>query len=212
MLLMLQVNAHYDTLLTEDDSRWDHLLSHQLVLVMGCLGTKGSSQGESPFNETLGDIESCVSFLFTVLCIQRQLPRGGSSANHASCFRVCWNSYRMCKAADTWGCRLYMSTVEHSANVQSLCFHHVHSRACYLFCQLLAAVYRFVHRSLAMTLLSTLFICTVVLRRCFGQVEKGALAAQAGDVRSPGEDIFAQMKSSTLPCCVQSVDGWRRGE
>eukprot|EP00903_Cladosiphon_okamuranus_P019894 g18286.t1 len=40
-----EVNAHYDTLLTEDVSRWDHLLSHQLVLVMGCLGTKGSTQG-----------------------------------------------------------------------------------------------------------------------------------------------------------------------
>lgn len=39
-LLAVQVNAHYDTLLTEDVDRWDHLLSHQLLLVMECLALK----------------------------------------------------------------------------------------------------------------------------------------------------------------------------
>ncbi|CAM9748039.1 unnamed protein product [Pylaiella littoralis] len=38
-----EVNAHYDTLLTEDVSRWDHLLSHQLILVMECLATNGGA-------------------------------------------------------------------------------------------------------------------------------------------------------------------------
>lgn len=38
--LAVQVNAHYDTLLTEDVGRWDHLLSHQLLLVMKCLASK----------------------------------------------------------------------------------------------------------------------------------------------------------------------------
>lgn len=36
----MQVNAHYDTLLTEDVSHWDHLLSNQLILAMECLATK----------------------------------------------------------------------------------------------------------------------------------------------------------------------------
>ncbi|CAM9549731.1 unnamed protein product [Laminaria digitata] len=35
-----EVNAHYDTLLTEDVSHWDHLLSNQLILAMECLVTK----------------------------------------------------------------------------------------------------------------------------------------------------------------------------
>lgn len=43
-LPVLQVNAHYDTLLTEDVSRWDHLLSHQLILVMECLATNGGEK------------------------------------------------------------------------------------------------------------------------------------------------------------------------
>lgn len=42
----MQVNAHYDTLLTEDVSHWDHLLSNQLILAMECLVTKsGEEQG-----------------------------------------------------------------------------------------------------------------------------------------------------------------------
>lgn len=34
------MNAHYDTLLTEDVSQWDHLLSNQLILAMEYLATK----------------------------------------------------------------------------------------------------------------------------------------------------------------------------
>ncbi|CAM9628417.1 unnamed protein product, partial [Sphacelaria rigidula] len=34
-----EVNAHCDTLLTEDVLYWDHLLSHQIILVMSCLAT-----------------------------------------------------------------------------------------------------------------------------------------------------------------------------
>ncbi|CAM9244068.1 unnamed protein product [Ectocarpus fasciculatus] len=40
-----EVNAHYDTLLTEDVGRWDHLLSHQLLLVMKCLASKAGTLG-----------------------------------------------------------------------------------------------------------------------------------------------------------------------
>ncbi|CAM9146294.1 unnamed protein product [Ectocarpus sp. 12 AP-2014] len=40
-----EVNAHYDTLLTEDVDRWDHLLSHQLLLVMECLASKAGTLG-----------------------------------------------------------------------------------------------------------------------------------------------------------------------
>lgn len=42
----MQVNAHYDTLLSEDVSHWDHLLSNQLILAMECLVAKsGEEQG-----------------------------------------------------------------------------------------------------------------------------------------------------------------------
>ena len=45
--MLMQVNAHYDTLLTEDMSCWDHLLSNQLILVMECLATKTGEEQET---------------------------------------------------------------------------------------------------------------------------------------------------------------------
>lgn len=47
------MNAHYDTLLTEDVTRWDDLLSNQLSLAMECLVVRPGEQNDCFFSVTL---------------------------------------------------------------------------------------------------------------------------------------------------------------